>query len=40
MGMEFVAEERNCWTAIVMEIVRGVAGGRDQQSPRASKKYG
>jgi hypothetical protein len=29
MGLEFLAEGKNCWTAVVMEIVSGVAGGRE-----------
>lgn len=39
MELEFVAEVKNCRTDVVMGIVRGVAGRRDQQSPRASKQY-
>jgi len=29
MGLEFLAEEKNCWRDFVVEIVRGVAGGRE-----------
>lgn len=41
-----LVEEKNCWTAVVMEIVSVVAGEggecchhQGQQSPRASKNY-
>jgi uncharacterized membrane protein (DUF441 family) len=30
MGLEFLAEEKNCWTAVVIGIVRVVAGGRER----------
>ena len=29
VGLEFVAEEKTCWAAVVMEIVSGVAGGSE-----------
>lgn len=48
MGLACLAEGKNCCTAVMIEIVRVVAGGRGggecwhhpgQQSPRASRNY-
>jgi hypothetical protein len=29
MGLEILADEKNCWTAVVIEIVRALPGGRE-----------